>query len=127
MNIRPPEPALYAEVALGHLVIGGGGHLHDAVVLHVDIEIAPDPAVLPEPPCDAITWDGDVRLRNVVLVVNDTMRRDAAGVYGGSASTPALNRLARENLYFTQAVSQAPWTKPSMASMVTGLDPSAAR
>jgi arylsulfatase A-like enzyme len=60
---------------------------------------------------------------NVVLVVNDTMRRDRPGAYGGSARTPHLDALAREGLLFEQAVTQAPWTKPSIATLFTSLYP----
>lgn len=60
----------------------------------------------------------------VVLVVNDTMRRDRLGAYGGRAKTPAFDAFARENLRFDQAFTQAPWTRPAMASLMTGLLPS---
>jgi arylsulfatase A-like enzyme len=46
------------------------------------------------------------------------------GLYGGPARTPVFDRFARENLYFTQAYAQAPWTKPSIATLFTGLYPS---
>ncbi|HSJ96957.1 MAG TPA: sulfatase [Myxococcota bacterium] len=60
---------------------------------------------------------------SVVLVVNDTMRRDRMGIHGGRARTPHFDRLARENLWFTDAVAQAPWTKPSIATLFTSLYP----
>jgi arylsulfatase len=60
----------------------------------------------------------------LVLVVNDTMRRDRMGVYGGRARTPAFDAFARANLRFDQAYTQAPWTRPAMASLFTGLLPS---
>jgi arylsulfatase len=59
-----------------------------------------------------------------VLVLSDTLRRDALGLYGGSARTPRTDRFARENLHFAAANSQAPWTKPAMATLFTGLYPS---
>jgi arylsulfatase len=60
----------------------------------------------------------------IVLVVNDTMRRDRLGTYGGPARTPAFDAFARENLRFNAAYTQAPWTRPAMASLFTGLLPS---
>ncbi len=60
----------------------------------------------------------------VVLVVNDTMRRDRLGAYGGPAKTPAFDAFARENILFDDAITQAPWTRPAMASLFTGLLPS---
>ena len=62
--------------------------------------------------------------RSVVLIVNDTMRRDRVGAYGGPARTPAFDHFARTNLLFDRAVTQAPWTKPSIATLFTGLYPS---
>ncbi len=59
-----------------------------------------------------------------VLIVNDTMRRDRAGIYGGAARTPHFDALAREGLVFSRALSPAPWTKPSIASLFTSLYPS---
>jgi arylsulfatase A-like enzyme len=60
----------------------------------------------------------------VVVIVNDTMRRDRLGTYGGNARTPGFDEFARDNLRFDQAYTQAPWTRPAMASLMTGLLPS---
>jgi arylsulfatase len=59
----------------------------------------------------------------VVLIVNDTMRRDRVGAYGGPARTPAFDAFAREGLLL-EAYSQAPWTLPSVATLFTSLYPS---
>jgi arylsulfatase A-like enzyme len=61
---------------------------------------------------------------HLVLVLNDTMRRDRSGVYGGEAATPHFDAFARENVLFRGAVSPAPWTKPAVASLFSGLLPS---
>jgi len=61
---------------------------------------------------------------SVILIVNDTMRRDRVGIYGGPAKTPHFDAFARENLLFDVAYSAAPWTKPSMATLFTSLYPS---
>ena len=66
----------------------------------------------------------DGQARNVILIVNDTMRRDRIGIYGGSAKTPGFDAFARSNLLFERAYTQAPWTKPSMATLFTSLYPS---
>lgn len=60
----------------------------------------------------------------LVVVVNDTMRRDRLGAYGGKAKTPGFDAFARESIRFDQAYTQAPWTRPAMASLMTGLLPS---
>lgn len=78
------------------------------------------------PACDreaTVEWLRDGRL-NVLIVLNDTMRRDSLGIYGGAAATPHFDAFGRENLLFRRAYSQAPWTIPSMATLFTSLYPS---
>lgn len=61
---------------------------------------------------------------NLVLVTIDTLRADRLGCYGYSkAETPHLDRLATNGALFENAVTQAPLTAPSHASMFTGLTP----
>jgi choline-sulfatase len=61
---------------------------------------------------------------NLVLVTIDTLRADHVGAYGyRAADTPALDRLAREGLLVEDAVVQVPQTRPSHASILTGLLP----
>lgn len=63
---------------------------------------------------------------NVLLVGLDTLRADRVSAYGYERSTtPNLDALAAEGVRFDQAVSAAPWTAPSFASIFTGLMPSA--
>ena len=73
---------------------------------------------------------------NVVLVVLDTLRRDACGsalgdgmglgptLADGGELTPNLARIAAGGAVFTRAFSAAPWTVPAHASLFTGLLPS---
>jgi arylsulfatase A-like enzyme len=61
---------------------------------------------------------------NVVFVLADTLRRDALGIHGGRAHTPAFDAFAREHAWLERAVTQAPWTKPSIATLFTSLYPS---
>ncbi len=84
----------------------------------------PPRSTAPVEACREVAWDGVPRPRNVVLVVNDTMRRDRVGIYGGLARTPVFDRLAREGFYFERMDAPAPWTKPSIATLFTGLHPS---
>jgi arylsulfatase A-like enzyme/Tfp pilus assembly protein PilF len=61
---------------------------------------------------------------NVLLITIDTVRADRIGAYGyAKASTPVLDRLAREGVRFTDATSQAPLTAPAHAALLTGLYP----
>jgi arylsulfatase A-like enzyme len=58
---------------------------------------------------------------NVILLILDTVRADALGVYGSDANaTPNLDRLAARGTVFQQALSTASWTLPSHGTMFTG-------
>jgi arylsulfatase A-like enzyme len=63
---------------------------------------------------------------SVVLVSLDTLRADRLGSYGyrRRPTSPHLDAFAASNLRFEQAIAQAPWTKPSHRSLLTGLYPS---
>ncbi|MEN9786956.1 MAG: hypothetical protein RLZZ299_2220 [Pseudomonadota bacterium] len=70
--------------------------------------IAPDPGLRPD----------------VVLVTLDTTRADRLGAWGyAQARTDTIDRLAREGIRFSQAVSPLPLTIPAHATMFTGLLP----
>jgi len=59
---------------------------------------------------------------NVLVLLVDTLRADGLGVYGATPSaSPTLDRLAQEGLVFENAIAQAPWTMPSVASLLTGV------
>ncbi len=61
---------------------------------------------------------------NLLLIVIDTLRADHLGCYGYRLDTsPAIDRFAEGAVLFEQAVAQAPWTRPSMATLMTGLYP----
>ena len=74
--------------------------------------------------CDDLQWSGESRAQNVILIVNDTMRRDRMLPYGGPARTPAFEAFARQHLLFDHGYTQSPWTRPSMATLFTSLYPS---
>jgi arylsulfatase A-like enzyme len=61
---------------------------------------------------------------NLVVWVADALRRDHVGCYGAKrVDTPTIDELAASGVRFDQAISAAPWTAPSTASMLTGLYP----
>lgn len=63
---------------------------------------------------------------NVVIVTFDTTRADHLGTYGfGLAHTPTIDRLAAEGVRFDNAISAAPITAVSHATIMTGLLPPA--
>ena len=61
---------------------------------------------------------------SIVFILVDTLRADYLGSYGFDGDvSPGLDRLAAESVRFENAFSQAPWTKPSIASLFTSLYP----
>lgn len=61
---------------------------------------------------------------NILLIVLDTVRAANLSVYGyHRPTTPFLEALADEAVVFDRAISTAPWTLPSHASMFTGRFP----
>lgn len=62
--------------------------------------------------------------KHVLLLVVDTLCRDALSCYGSEGcETPNMDRLAETGTVFTNAVSPSPWTLPSMASILTAVSP----
>jgi arylsulfatase A-like enzyme len=67
----------------------------------------------PEPP----------KTRNLLLIVVDTLRRDHLPLYGyGRNTAPRLAELGSEGAVL-DGLSTSSWTKPSVASILTGLHP----
>jgi arylsulfatase A-like enzyme len=62
--------------------------------------------------------------RNVVIYLVDTLRADHLGVYGYERDTsPRLDAFAKDAVVFQNAYAPSAWTKPSTASLLTGLHP----
>jgi choline-sulfatase len=61
--------------------------------------------------------------KHVVLVTIDTLRADRLGCYGGTVATPNLDRIAAQGALAPQASVAAPLTRPSHATLLTGLQP----
>ena len=60
----------------------------------------------------------------VILIVVDAMRPDRLSPYGSERqTTPHLSRLADDGVIFTNYFVNGNWTRPSTASMLTGLLP----
>jgi len=61
---------------------------------------------------------------NIFLVLVDTLRPDHLSVYGYDLPTsPEVDAFARESVLYERSFSQAPWTRPSCASLLSGLYP----
>lgn len=60
---------------------------------------------------------------NVVLVIFDTMRRDALRAYGGTSATPNFDAFCAESVVYNDCIAPSPWTIPSHASLFLGKYP----
>lgn len=69
--------------------------------------------------------DPDDPRPNVVVILVDTLRRDALGLYGNPRPgvSPHLDAWSTAAVVFDRAHSTAPWTVPSTGSLLTGLLP----
>lgn len=74
--------------------------------------------------CGADAPEVDSR-RDVVLILIDTLRADFVGISGHAPfpATPEIDRLARRGRWFSETWSSAPWTPPSVMSLMTSLEP----
>lgn len=62
---------------------------------------------------------------SVIFIMVDTLRADHLSCYGYTANrTPVIDTLAEDGTRFAHAYSQASWTRPSVATMLTSLYPS---
>lgn len=80
------------------------------------------PAVMvPQPTATAEPGE----IRNVVVLLIDTLRASKLRAYNPSSRvrTPVLDDLVAHGTLFERASSQENWTKPSVASVLTGLTP----
>jgi arylsulfatase A-like enzyme len=63
---------------------------------------------------------------HIVFILVDTLRLDHTSIGGYDRdTTPGLQAIAKEGLRFEHHFANAPWTKPSVATILTGLSPGA--
>jgi arylsulfatase A-like enzyme/glycosyltransferase involved in cell wall biosynthesis len=68
-------------------------------------------------------------LPNITFLLIDTLRADNLGAYGhqradGKAVSPVIDAFAAQGTRFEWTYAAAPWTRPSVASLFSGLYPS---
>lgn len=62
--------------------------------------------------------------QTVVLVILCTLRAERLGIHGNEHEpTPYMDALARAGTRFERMLASAPWTRPSIAALTTGLHP----
>jgi len=82
--------------------------------------LVPTPA-----PAPLVARASGADMPNVLLIMVDTLRADHLSCYGGSpVQTPHIDQLASGGLRYANMFSQASWTRPSVATILTGLYPS---
>ena len=62
-------------------------------------------------------------IRRVVVIHFDTTRVDDFGCYGSFVQTPNVDAVAARGMRYTNAVTCAPYTSPSIATFMTGRYP----
>lgn len=62
---------------------------------------------------------------DIVLIVADTLRSDFVSIYNpdSRARTPNIDGLAREGIRFANFCAESSWTKPTFATLFSGLHP----
>ncbi len=100
-------------------------------VVRLDLEVSGEgagrvafstPAIMVPPPEVAAR---PAEVRNVVVLLIDTMRADKLRPWNPETRvrTPTIDRIAQHGVVFEQAQAPENWTKPSCASVLTGLTP----
>ena len=81
---------------------------------------APEPAAAPASARTVV----DGPQPNILVYLIDTLRADHLGCYGYHRPTsPHIDKLASEGVVFENSQAQSPWTRASVASVLTGLWP----
>jgi arylsulfatase A-like enzyme len=62
---------------------------------------------------------------DIIFIMIDTLRADHLGCYGHerSENSPVIDSIAAEGVMFEHAITAAPWTQPSIASIFTSVYP----
>ena len=83
-----------------------------------------EPEIMIAPPGATAAAGG--RAKNAIVILIDTVRADTFAPFSPSNKvvTPAYDALAKESTVFLNAYNQENWTKPSVATTLTGTYPS---
>ena len=74
---------------------------------------------------EILAVDSEDRPRHIVLITVDTLRADeVVGPPENRARTPHIDALKEQSPLYSNARTTSPWTRPAIASLITGLSPS---
>jgi arylsulfatase A-like enzyme len=115
-RLRPARLVLAAVGESGSIAIEGFRlHLPAA-------DAAAQAAAAPAGSASAAAAEGD--RPNLVVYLIDTLRSDRLGCYGYTRPTsPRIDRFASSALLFREGRAQSSWTRPAVATILTGLAP----
>lgn len=112
---------------------GGGAHLLRLALRSVPATSSstgelvlerPTVRAYPDPPSSQAPAPVPKARPNILIYLVDTLRADRVGAYGsGRPTSPRVDAFARTATLFEHAIAQAPWTRPSVTSILTGLGP----
>ena len=92
------------------------------LVVALGCQQAPTASTAPEAPVSSAATEAGP---GVVVVVIDTLRWDRSSLYGHDRdTTPTMAALASEGTLYQRAYAQAPWTTPSIGSLLSSRYPS---
>ncbi len=75
-------------------------------------------------PCEVVPAPATGTPPNVLVVMIDTLRQDHLSCYGyARATSPVIDALAEDGIRFDTLVPQSSWTRPSVATLLTGCYP----
>lgn len=57
-------------------------------------------------------------MKNIILITVDSLRADHLGCYGGEASTPVIDKLAKDGLLYKNCFANGPYTSLSVPTML---------
>ena len=102
------------EVTLRTRLLGGEAREVDAVFATLELR----------EPFQFESTRASVEHPNIIMVVIDTLRADRLEPYGYELPTsPRLDEIASGGLVFERSTAPSPWTSPSTASLMSGMDP----
>lgn len=131
LRAKPGDAAALHNLGRAYLAVGRSGEAYDliqrslAMTDPADALYAVRQANLERARAGLPRTRAGETVPNILVIVLDTLRADHLGSYGyPRATSPHIDGLARQGVLFESAISQAPWTAPSMASLFTSLYPS---
>ena len=62
-----------------------------------------------------------MQIKNIILIISDSFRKDHIGAYGGKAKTPNIDKFSKESVIFERAYPESLPTIPARRAIYTGI------